>query len=184
MRKHILGLALGFWLCLMPAGGSADQQPAERVRLAGTVFDQGSATLRKAALPSLQPLLRELQADPRLRISIECRTAATGWPDKDLALSRKRAQTVSNWLVAQGIDASRVQSIGLGSGSKAAASSPGPAQEDRIDIVKTRALYPAAVFPSSRYAFDPVVDGTEVRHDFKVRNTGTAELEIRDVKTG
>jgi len=29
-----------------------------------------------------------------------------------------------------------------------------------------------------------VADGVEIRHDFIVQNTGTAELDIKEVKTG
>ncbi|MCF8050824.1 MAG: DUF1573 domain-containing protein [Desulfobacterales bacterium] len=35
-----------------------------------------------------------------------------------------------------------------------------------------------------RYAFDPVVEGTQVTHAFSVRNTGNAPLVIKNVRTG
>jgi len=43
---------------------------------------------------------------------------------------------------------------------------------------------PAAVMPELKYEFKPVVDGTEVIHDFTVRNSGEATLAIHQVKTG
>lgn len=43
---------------------------------------------------------------------------------------------------------------------------------------------PRAVMPSLKYEFDPVVDGSQVTHGFKIRNEGNAELAIHQVKTG
>jgi hypothetical protein len=43
---------------------------------------------------------------------------------------------------------------------------------------------PEAVFSGLKYAFDKVVDGTQVTHDFTVKNTGKGVLEISRVKTG
>lgn len=55
---------------------------------------------------------------------------------------------------------------------------------DRVDITPTRGLLPVAVFPETEYPFEPVADGMEVRHDFIVQNAGTADLDIKEVKTG
>ena len=43
---------------------------------------------------------------------------------------------------------------------------------------------PVADWPELQFVFDPVVEGTDVVHDFIVRNTGEADLEIQRVKTG
>jgi hypothetical protein len=129
----------------------------------------------------LKPLLAELRADPRLRIVVEA--YASGTAEADLKLSRNRALSVHNWLVAQGIDASRIGTAALGSAGPAATVENGE-NSDRIDITKTRGLYPVAVFPEAEYRFDPVTDGQEVQHDFVVRNTGTAELVVKEVRTG
>jgi hypothetical protein len=42
----------------------------------------------------------------------------------------------------------------------------------------------AAVIPEAHHAFEPVVDGTQVTHDFAIRNTGDGPLVIQQVKTG
>jgi len=42
---------------------------------------------------------------------------------------------------------------------------------------------PVAFFPETTFNFSPVLEGTEVSHDFVVRNTGSAVLEISRVKT-
>lgn len=43
---------------------------------------------------------------------------------------------------------------------------------------------PVFMSPEPVYEFSPVLEGSEVVHDFIVRNTGTAELVIDRVKTG
>ena len=55
---------------------------------------------------------------------------------------------------------------------------------ERTETSKTRDLFPVAVFPETEYPFEAVADGMEVLHDFIVQNTGTAELDIKEVKTG
>lgn len=43
---------------------------------------------------------------------------------------------------------------------------------------------PAVALPEVKFEFEPVVDGTEITHDFLIRNSGTAPLAIQQVKTG
>ncbi len=43
---------------------------------------------------------------------------------------------------------------------------------------------PDAVLPELKFEFDPVVDGTEVTHDFAIQNAGKEPLAITQVKTG
>lgn len=43
---------------------------------------------------------------------------------------------------------------------------------------------PAAVLPELKFEFQAVVDGTEVTHDFTIKNTGDDILAINQVKTG
>jgi hypothetical protein len=43
---------------------------------------------------------------------------------------------------------------------------------------------PAAVVPSPVYRFEPVIEGAEIVHEFVIRNTGGAPLEIQAVETG
>ncbi|RJP95310.1 MAG: DUF1573 domain-containing protein [Desulfobacteraceae bacterium] len=43
---------------------------------------------------------------------------------------------------------------------------------------------PAAVIKDSKYEFEPVIEGKVVVHEFIVENTGTASLEIENIKTG
>ena len=43
---------------------------------------------------------------------------------------------------------------------------------------------PAIELPELSHEFDQVVDGTQVTHDFIIRNTGNGPLTINEVKTG
>ncbi len=43
---------------------------------------------------------------------------------------------------------------------------------------------PSVFFPEKRYMFAPVLDGSEVIHDYVVQNKGAATLKIERVKTG
>ena len=43
---------------------------------------------------------------------------------------------------------------------------------------------PLAVALDPIFKFEPVLDGEEVVHDFVIQNQGTAELKIKEVKTG
>jgi hypothetical protein len=38
--------------------------------------------------------------------------------------------------------------------------------------------------PEKQFTFQPVVDGTEIVHDFVIQNKGADELSILNVKTG
>ena len=43
---------------------------------------------------------------------------------------------------------------------------------------------PGVVLPELNYEFGTVVDGTQVTHDFAIKNTGDGPLAVTQVKTG
>ena len=43
---------------------------------------------------------------------------------------------------------------------------------------------PSAFFPETNYEFSPVLDGSQVVHEFVIQNKGTATLKVEKVKTG
>ena len=43
---------------------------------------------------------------------------------------------------------------------------------------------PSVFVPESRFKFGPVLEGTEITHDFIVQNRETAPLKIEKVRTG
>jgi len=44
------------------------------------------------------------------------------------------------------------------------------------------AASPQAVFPETRYEFTPVMEGTQITHDFIIENHGDAPLVIKGVR--
>ena len=184
-KALIVGVAL---LGCLPAGfGSvclaADSQ---RTVLENVEFEADSSVLKNTSIPALRELLAELQRNPDLVIVVEGHTAASGSEEHDLALARDRAQAVFNWLTANGADPERIQVVGYGSSRPRSQSSAASdnAGNHRLEIVKIRNLHPNAVVPETEFTFPPVVDGTDVVHDFVVYNRGKGPLSIHRVKTG
>jgi hypothetical protein len=78
------------------------------------------------------------------------------------------------------------------------AAEPTPADPNQPAIPKESATPPPAVkkspavatnppvahFPEQVYTFQPVVEGSEVTHEFVILNKGLSELQIENVKTG
>lgn len=50
--------------------------------------------------------------------------------------------------------------------------------EDKVDENLSYAV------PEKQFTFQPVVEGTEIVHDFVILNKGTEELSVLNVKTG
>ncbi len=79
------------------------------------LFDYNSAILRPGAAASLEKLGRLIQSNPQSAFRVEGHTDSFGPDVYNLDLSRRRAETVKAWLVANmGIDATRVQTQGFG----------------------------------------------------------------------
>ena len=62
----------------------------------------------------LQAVLKILVDHPDIKVRIEGHTDNVAWPQLNLPLSKHRAESVVNWLVKHGIDASRLTSAGFG----------------------------------------------------------------------
>ena len=79
------------------------------------LFDYDSATLRPAAVDSLQKLADLIERNPRSNFIIEGHTDSFGTPEYNARLSTARAESVKEWLVADAsIDPNRIQTRGLG----------------------------------------------------------------------
>jgi len=79
-------------------------------------FDVDSDRLKPAAAEaSLRELLQVFASRPDARFTVTGHTDITGTDAYNLALSRRRAQAVADWLVQQGIPQSRIDVLGVGS---------------------------------------------------------------------
>lgn len=87
----------------------------------GIFFETGSASLDAGAVPALQAIAKDVRASGFTgKIVVEGHTDDVGSDQLNMSLSRSRAQTVADWLVAEGgLDASRIEVLGLGERSPA-----------------------------------------------------------------
>ena len=77
-------------------------------------FDFDRHTLRPEALRVLDDAVAAMQANPTLRLTLEGHTCNIGTNEYNLALSDRRAQAVKDYLVARGISAERLITVGVG----------------------------------------------------------------------
>ena len=78
-------------------------------------FAFNRADLGDAAQTSLSSLVRDLQQNPKLLVELEGYADAKGPRDYNVELSQRRVEAVRRYLVQNGIELSRIASIGLGS---------------------------------------------------------------------
>ncbi|MBW2263371.1 MAG: OmpA family protein [Deltaproteobacteria bacterium] len=62
----------------------------------------------------LRAVKKILKANPDMKIRIEGHTDDVGSATYNMALSKKRAESVKKWLVDEGIDGSRIETVGIG----------------------------------------------------------------------
>lgn len=98
--------------------GCPDVVPEKVKRFAGVIagieFDFGQATLRPASSKVLDQAVAILNEYPSLRLLVSGHTDATGDRERNLDLSRRRAETVKAYLVGKGIAETRLETRGAG----------------------------------------------------------------------
>jgi outer membrane protein OmpA-like peptidoglycan-associated protein len=105
--------------------------------LGDVLFDTGQAALKAGALTTIDRLAQFMGDYPERSVRIEGHTDAAGSDESNLELSERRASAVREALLARGIDASRVMSVGYGE-TRPVASNDTPAgrqQNRRIEVV-------------------------------------------------
>jgi outer membrane protein OmpA-like peptidoglycan-associated protein len=100
------------------------------------LFDYDKAVLKPAGIQALAPVVKELREQPSLRASIVGHTDSDGSDAYNLGLSKRRAESVRNYLVAQGIAASRLTTDWKGEREPVApnTTAEGKAQNRRVVI--------------------------------------------------
>ena len=103
-------------------------------------FETGSATLMESSQDQLQTLARLMAAYSDVNIRLEGYTDNTGDPTANMTLSKLRADSVKEQLVALGVDATRIETDGLGIDNPVASNETeeGRAQNRRIEVVVTK----------------------------------------------
>ena len=136
-KTKTLSLIAGLTLVLAACGGGSDsagtgavsapaQAPAANVTdmdsaqyLIGNVgdrifFETDKAVLDMAARDTLTAQARWLQQDMAVRLTIEGHADERGTREYNLALGARRASSVRNFLISQGVSADRLQTISYG----------------------------------------------------------------------
>lgn len=118
-----------------PPGPAPEPQGIE---LEGLFFETGSATIQTDSYPRLDRVVEYLTHRTSVRLRIEGHTDNVGDPQRNQALSERRAQAVRDYLVSHGVDASRVEAAGFGDSRPAASNDTeeGRQRNRRIEAVE------------------------------------------------
>lgn len=101
------------------------------------VFDSASANIKQAAIDNFHKILEFIDGYPGRSIRIEGHTDSSGSEAFNLSLSQERADAVKNLLVEYGIDALRIEAIGMGESMPVGDNNTeaGKAKNRRVDII-------------------------------------------------
>ena len=110
-------------------------------RLEDVLFESGRAALRPRAKETLTELVSILENNPDIRVRLEGYTDNVGNESSNEMLSQKRAKSIKAYLVSEGIDGSRIKTIGMGESNPIATNETeqGRAQNRRVDIMRAKA---------------------------------------------
>ena len=108
------------------------------IALDGVVFTTGSATLGSESKEILEKAYTTLARNPSVVVEIRGHTDNSGKRSANLALSQARADAVRNYLIAKGIDATRLTAKGYGPDAPAAsnATPEGRQKNRRIEFLR------------------------------------------------
>jgi len=125
---------------LMKELANLKAQQTERgivLTIGDVLFATGKADLSANANKSVATLAEFLMRNPTRNVLIEGHTDSVGKDDYNLALSRKRADSVKAKLVEDGIEAGRITAVGYGKTFPVASNdtNAGKAQNRRVDVV-------------------------------------------------
>lgn len=107
-----------------------------RIVLRALHFDFDKATIRSDARPVLDEAVRTLKEEPGIIVIAEGHTDSVGSEQYNQRLSLRRAEAVKDYLVRNGIDASRIRVEGRGESNPVAsnATAEGRAQNRRVEL--------------------------------------------------
>ena len=100
-------------------------------------FDFDKATIKPAGRDELDHAVKVLRDNPDLHVVVEGHTDSVGSDAYNLKLSERRAMTVKQYLVREGIESSRISTRGYGKSRPVAsnATEEGRAQNRRAEII-------------------------------------------------
>lgn len=116
---------------------SIHQIPMNRkVRLDHVLFEQSKSKILSESFSELNIVYRFLDENPNTRIRIEGHTDKIGDSNKNLILSKERANAIKAYLVDKGISSDRIETIGYG--DKVNICKPECKENRRVEFIITR----------------------------------------------
>lgn len=108
------------------------------VILEGVNFETNKAELRPESRAILDRVAESLKGDPELMVEVQGHTDSRGSAELNRKLSQARAEAVRDYLIANGVAASRLTARGYGSGMPAAdnTTDAGRAKNRRVELLK------------------------------------------------
>lgn len=129
-----------------PAGTPVDangcpkvfEEVRRNVILEGVNFETNKAELRPESRAILDRVAESLKGYPELMVEVQGHTDSRGSADLNRKLSQARAETVRDYLIANGVAASRLTARGYGPGMPAAdnTTDAGRAKNRRVELLK------------------------------------------------
>ena len=110
-----------------------------KVALYGIYFDTGKSVIKPESKPTLDQIAQLLKSQPALKLGVVGHTDNVGGAVSNLALSKRRADAVTNALIENyAINAARLTASGAGMGSPLTSndSESGRAKNRRVELVK------------------------------------------------
>lgn len=121
------------------AGEMADAiRKTGHVALHGILFDTAQASIKVESMPLLNEVLALLRNDKSLRLAVEGHTDNVGNAKANLDLSRRRAETVTAYLLGHDVAPQRLKAVGKGDTTPVAdnRTENGRARNRRVELVK------------------------------------------------
>ncbi|HXG17764.1 MAG TPA: OmpA family protein [Methylomirabilota bacterium] len=105
--------------------------------LESTFFDYNSSALKPGAMNKLSPLITFLREHPERNVTIEGYTDSLGSESYNLDLSQRRAETVRDFLIKNGVSPAQVTARGYGENFPVASNNTeaGRQQNRRVEII-------------------------------------------------
>ncbi len=122
------------------------------VNMSDVLFDTGKATLRPGAREKLAKIAGIVMSHPGLMLQVEGHTDSVGSEDYNQTLSEKRAASVRDYLVQQGVKDSTITAKGLGESMPVAdnTNAAGRQLNRRVEMVVSGDIIGTPIRPSSQ----------------------------------